>query len=134
MDKLIDSFWQTGGFTLFLAIVGSLMYLHTKKKERKEQERLDNLPVVIPTFDDKVVVKSRKQHDDSFRYRIYINGKDAQDMFTKTMGVYVPDNGFRYKEEAIEASKLIFERLGKDFDGEYDFKEVYAILPVNSSL
>jgi hypothetical protein len=132
MDKLIDSFWQTGGFTLFLAIVGSLMYLHTKKKERKEQERLDNLPP--PQFKANVIVRSRKHYDDEITYHIFINGKEADSMFSETKGVNVPKNGFHRKEEAIEASKLIFERHCKEFDGEYDFKEVYAILTNNTEL
>jgi hypothetical protein len=133
-DKLIESFWATGGFMLALIVIGSVIYLVTEYRDRKERERINNLPVVIPTFDDKVIVKSQKQHDDTFRYHIYINGKDVKDIYSKTMSVYVPDSGFRYKEEAIESAKLIFERLGKDFGGEYDFKEVYAILPVNSTL
>lgn len=100
-----------------------------KNKQRYEDEKLR-------TFENFwIKVKSQLKMDGDTVYKLYFSYKDEDYVRLRDdisyNSVTVPMKGYRTKEEAIEKAREIYRRMGKKHNGDYDPKEVWAIMHNN---
>lgn len=117
---------------IILLVIQKIADLHSdmkKNKQRYEDEKLR-------TFENFwIKVKSQLKMDGDTVYKLYFSYKDEDYARLRDDMVYnsviVPMKGYSTKEEAIENAREIYRRMAKKHNGDYEPKEVWAIMHNN---
>lgn len=100
-----------------------------KIKQRREEDKLK-------TFENfSITVKSELRMNDDTVYKLYFSymDEDYVGLYDDVIynSVLIPRKGYRTKEEAIENAREIYRRMAKKHNGDYEPKEVWAIMHNN---
>lgn len=100
-----------------------------KIKQRREEDKLK-------TFENfSITVKSELRMNDDTVYKLYFSymDEDFVGLYDDIIynSVLIPRKGYRTKEEAIENAREIYRRMAKKHNGDYEPKEVWAIMHNN---